>query len=104
MELIGKNPMEGLKKTKTPDVVPTDYLRRDEVEKVVAATYKYDFGGGNDCQFRGMRLRAITLLMRWAGLSILDATKLERGHLSKDDEGDDQIFLYRAKTGVPYRS
>lgn len=39
--------------------------------------------------------------MRWGGLSILDATKIEREHLSKDDQGDDQIFLYRAKTGVP---
>jgi len=39
--------------------------------------------------------------MRWSGLSILDATKLERDRLSKNETGDDQIFLYRAKTGVP---
>ncbi len=100
-ELINKNPIDALKKPKTPDVVPTDYFRRDEVEKIISATYEYDFGGGNDCQFRGLRLRAMSLLMRWGGFSILDATKLEREHLSKDDEGDDQIFLYRAKTGVP---
>jgi integrase len=100
-ELIGKNPMDALKRPKTPDVVPTDYFRRDEIEKIIAATFKYEFGGGNDCQFRGLRLRAMSLLMRWGGLSILDATKLEREHLSKDDQGDDQIFLYRAKTGVP---
>jgi integrase len=93
--------MDALKRPKTPDVVPTDYFRRDEIEKIIAATYKYEFDGGNDCQFRGLRLRAMSLLMRWGGLSILDATKLEREHLSKDDEGDDQIFLYRAKTGVP---
>jgi hypothetical protein len=34
-------------------------------------------------------------------LSILDATKLERRRLSKSEDGDDQTFLYRAKTGVP---
>ena len=39
--------------------------------------------------------------MRWSGLSILDATKLERRRLSKSEDDDDQIFLYRAKTGVP---
>lgn len=100
-ELIRKNPMEAIKKPKTPDVVPTDYFLREGFANIVAATYGYRYGVGNDCRFRGLRLRALTLLMRWAGLSILDATKLERHRLSKNDEGDDQIFLYRAKTGVP---
>jgi integrase len=48
-----------------------------------------------------VRLKAVTLLMRWSGLSILDATKLENDRLSKNEQGDDQVFLYRAKTGVP---
>jgi hypothetical protein len=100
-ELIGKNPMDALKKPKTPDVVPTDYFLPEEFEKIIRATYKYEFGGGNDCQSRGLRLRALALLMRWAGLAILDATKLERAALAKNEEGDNQIFLYRAKTGVP---
>ncbi len=100
-EFLRKNPMEALKKPKTPDMVPTDYFRPNEFEAVLAATQKYDFGGGNDCRDRGVRLRALTLLMRWSGLSILDATKLERDRLSKNENGDDQIFLYRAKTGVP---
>src|SRR5277367_6695951 len=59
------------------------------------------YGGDNDNQHRGQRLRARTLLMRWSGLAILDATSLERERLSKNENGDDQIFLYRAKTGVP---
>lgn len=46
-------------------------------------------------------MRALTLLMRWSGLAILDSTSLERERLSKNENGDDQIFLYRAKTGVP---
>jgi integrase/recombinase XerD len=100
-EFSVKNPMEALQKPKTPDIVPTDYFRREEFDKVVDATYIYGFGGGNDCHDRGLRLRAFTLLMRWSGLAILDVTKLERDHLSKNEEGDDQIFLYRAKTGVP---
>lgn len=100
-ELIGKNPMDALKKPKTPDVVPTNYFLPAEFEKIIGASYKYEFGGGNDCEFRGLRMRAISLLMRWAGLSILDATKLERAALSRNEEGDNQIFLYRAKTGVP---
>jgi integrase len=100
-ELLLKNPMEALRKPKTPEVVPTDYFLPEEFEKIIAATYQYEFGGGSDCHFRSLRLRAITLLMRWAGFSILDATTLERARLSKSEDGDDQIFLYRAKTGVP---
>jgi integrase/recombinase XerD len=57
--------------------------------------------GGNDCRNRALRLRALTLLMRWSGLSILDAVTLDRERLTKNDDGDDQIFLYRAKTNVP---
>lgn len=100
-ELLRKNAMEALKKPKTPDIVPTDYFRHEEFEAIVKAAEKYDFGGGTDCRHRGLRLRALTLLMRWSGLSILDATKLARDRLSMNENGDDQIFLYRAKTGVP---
>jgi hypothetical protein len=98
---LRKNPMKALIKPKTPDIVPTDYFLPEEFEKIIAATDRYEYGGGNDCHGRGTRLRALTLLMRWSGLSILDATKLERSRLSKSEDGDDQIFLYRAKTGVP---
>jgi integrase len=100
-ELLRKNPMEALKKPKTPDIVPTDYFLPAEFDAIVKATEKYEFGGGNDCHDRALRMRALTLLMRWSGLSILDATKLERDRLSTNENGDDQIFLYRAKTGVP---
>lgn len=100
-EYLRKNPMAALKKPKTPDLVPTDYFRPEEFQKIIDATYLYDYGGGNDCEFRALRLRALTLLMRWSGLSITDAVTLTRDRLSKSDEGDDQIFLYRAKTSVP---
>lgn len=100
-EYLRKNPMDSLRKPKTPSLVPTDYFRPEEFDKIVDATYVYDYGGGNDCHFRALRLRALTLLMRWTGFSILDATSLERTRLSKSEDGDDQIFLYRAKTDVP---
>jgi hypothetical protein len=80
--------------------VPTDYFLPEEFEQIVAATEKYEYGGGNDNEHRGQRLRALSLLMRWSGLAILDATSLERERLSTNENGDDQIFLYRAKTGV----
>jgi integrase len=93
--------MAALKKPKTPDVVPTNYFQPKEFQKIVDATYVYDYGGGNDCEFRALRLRVLTLLMRWSGLSILDAVTLARDRLAKNEENDDQIFLYRAKTNVP---
>ena len=100
-DMLRKNPMDALKKPKTPEIVPTDYFLPAEFEKIVAATNKYEYRGGNDNRHRRERLRALTLLMRWSGLAILDATSLERGRLLKNENGDDQIFLYRAKTGVP---
>jgi integrase len=100
-DMLRKNPMDALKKPKTPDVVPTDYFLPEEFEQIVAATEKYEYGGGNDSEHRGQRLRALSLLMRWSGLAILDATSLERERLSTNENDDDQIFLYRAKTGVP---
>jgi integrase len=100
-EFLRRNPMETLKKPKTPDIVPTNYFLPDEFQAILAATEKYAFGGGNDCHHRALRLRTVTLLMRWSGLSILDAIGLERARLSKNENGDNQIFLYRAKTGVP---
>jgi site-specific recombinase XerD len=39
-EILRKNPMEALKKPKTPDIVPTDYFRPDEFNAVIAATEK----------------------------------------------------------------
>jgi integrase/recombinase XerD len=48
-------------------------------------------------QNNATRLRVLTLLMRWSGLAIRDAVTLERTRLDKEDN----LFLYRAKTGVP---
>ncbi|MGC2743715.1 MAG: tyrosine-type recombinase/integrase [Candidatus Angelobacter sp.] len=100
-EHLRKNPMAALKKPKTPVLVPTNYFQPEEFKKIIDATYVYDYGGGNDCEFRALRLRALTLLMRWSGLSILDAVTLAGDRLSQNEENDDQIFLYRAKTNVP---
>ena len=68
-----KNPMEALKKPVVHRGKPTDYFTREEFSKILEATYKYEYGGGNDCRFRKDRLRALVLLMRWSGLSIKDA-------------------------------
>jgi hypothetical protein len=61
-DLQRKNPMDALKKPKMPDVAPTDYFLPKDFEQVVAAASKYEYGGGNDNQHRGQRLRALTLL------------------------------------------
>jgi hypothetical protein len=40
-------------------MVPAIALHREELEKIVAASHKYQFGGGNDCHLRGLRFLAI---------------------------------------------
>lgn len=91
------NPMDGLKKPIVLRARPTDYFNREEFERILAATEKYEYGGGRDCAYRAQRMRALVLLMRWSGLSIKNAVLLERSAL--DDRG--ALFLRRAKTGVP---
>jgi integrase/recombinase XerD len=94
---LAKNPMEALKKPVVHRGKPTDYFTREDFSKILEATYKYEYGGGNDCRFRKDRLRALVLLMRWSGLSIRDAVTLERSRV--DAKGS--LLLRRAKTGVP---
>ncbi len=97
MDWLDKNPALLLKRVKI-ESKPTDYFTRKEFEALVDATYAYgNWLGGHDYQHRRDRLRALVLLMRWSGLAIKDAVTLERARL--DDDGN--VFLCRAKTGVP---
>jgi integrase/recombinase XerD len=95
---IHDNPAKGLSKIKV-DQKPTDYFPLDEFKKIIDATFIYDSKtvDAKEMQNNATRLRVLTLLMRWSGLAIRDAVTLERARLDKDDN----LFLYRAKTGVP---
>jgi integrase len=97
MDWMTKNPAIVLKRIQASPA-PTDYFPKEEFKALVDATYAYgDWRGGHDFEHRRDRLRALILLMRWSGLAIKDAVTLERQRLSEDGN----IFLYRAKTGVP---
>ena len=84
---IMENPARGLSKIKVTQR-PTDVFTEDEFEYIVVT-----------CGWipNGKNLRALVLLMRWSGLSIRDAVTLEQARLNDQN----QIFLYRAKTGTP---
>lgn len=91
-----KNPSKRMKAVKVSSK-PTDYFTPEEFSKIIDGTYAYaNWRGGRDFAHRPLRLRTLILLMRWSGLSILDAVTLERRRL----EGN-RLFLYRHKTGVP---
>jgi integrase len=95
---ISSHPAKGLSKIKVEDP-PTDYFPKEEFAKIVDSTYLYDSKtvDAKEMVNNATRLRTLALLMRWSGLAIRDAVTLERNRL--DDQ--DQIFLYRAKTGEP---
>ncbi|MFL6312988.1 MAG: tyrosine-type recombinase/integrase [Terriglobales bacterium] len=91
-----KNPSKRMKPVKVSPK-PTDYFTPEEFSKIIDGTYAYgNWRGGRDFEHRPLRLRTLIFLMRWSGLSILDAVTLERRRL----EGN-RLFLYRHKTGVP---
>ncbi len=94
---IKENPAAGLSRIRVEDQPVTLYFPRDEFEKIVDTTYVYNPVGYAEPRNQATRLRVLTLLMRWSGLSIRDAITLERDRLNNRDE----LFLYRAKTGVP---
>jgi len=84
---VRDNPARRLSRIRV-EQTPTGYFSQEEMKKIIEATHRIR---------NGDRLRALTLLMRWSGLAIRDAVTLERSRLSNNN----QIFLYRAKTGTP---
>jgi integrase/recombinase XerD len=85
---VVENPAKALSKIKvTPK--QTGYFEDYEMEKILRAA---------EGTLQG-KLHALILLMRWSGLAIRDACTLERERLNAQD----QVFLYRAKTGSPVR-
>jgi integrase/recombinase XerD len=94
---IKQNPALEIGKIKVIHV-PTDYFPREEFNKIVDSTYVYGDprGGFIPLENLRLRLRAMTLLMRWSGLRIRDAVTLEKNRLQSDN-----LFLYQAKTGTP---
>ncbi len=80
---------------------PTDYFNPAEFNAIVDATYLYCGDRWEKDTTAGTRLRALTLLMRWTGLRIRDASTLERARLTRTDRDRDCILLYQAKTGEP---
>ncbi|MGA7520904.1 MAG: site-specific integrase [Acidobacteriaceae bacterium] len=78
--------------------VPTDYFTAEEYKRIIDATYRLgeDMERSWAPEKRGIRIRALTELMRWSGLRIRDAATLECARLIEN-----KLMLYQAKTGTP---
>jgi len=78
--------------------VPTDFFTADEYKRIIGATYRLGEYAERSWapEKRGIRIRALTELMRWSGLRIRDAVTLECGRLVEN-----KLMLYQAKTGTP---
>jgi hypothetical protein len=63
--------------------VPPDYFTSDEYTRIISATYRLDEFAERSWgpEKRGIRIRALTELMRWSGLRIRDAATLECSRL-----------------------
>ncbi len=79
-----------------------DYFQHAEMQKLLDAclvSHKWKFGV--DYEYRGRRLRALLLFMRWTGLSTIDCIRFERFRLKKNEDGVWSVLLHRQKTGNP---
>jgi integrase/recombinase XerD len=91
---IAENTAKKLSRIKV-DAVPTDFFTPEEFAKILAAVDVYHSRGATE---RGRRrARAMLLLLRWSGLRIGDAARLERARI---DSGG-KLLLYMAKTREP---
>jgi hypothetical protein len=59
------NPTDLLKKPIATRTLPTYYFNRREFQQIVAATDRYEYGGGFDCRYRRSRERWLTDEMEW---------------------------------------
>lgn len=84
---ITENPAAKLKPPKVKDS-PTLPFTPQQMRAILAACDSY--------AGKSRQLRALVLLMRYAGLRIGDAVTLGRGRISED-----KLFLYTQKTGTP---
>jgi integrase/recombinase XerD len=73
---------------------PTLPLTHDEFRQVLECVEEYN-PRSSDREWRRRRARAMLLLLRWSGLRLGDAARLER---SKLDRGGN-LLLYMSKTG-----
>ena len=89
------NFVEKMSKIKVPKS-PTLPLTREEFDRTIAAVEHYG-SRSYDVSWRRQRAVAMLLLLRWSGLRISDAAKLERSKLTDDGK----LFLYTQKTGQP---
>lgn len=76
--------------------LPTLPLTREEFERTIESAQQYN-PKSPDAGWRRQRALAMLLLLRWSGLRISDAGKLERSKLTDDGK----LFLYTQKTGQP---
>src|SRR5262249_38706334 len=76
---------------------PTLPFTSDEMQRILKACDEYPTHNSIGHDNRA-RMKAMTLLLRWSGLRIVDAAMLEWVRLQ-----DDTIFLHTAKTGQPVR-
>lgn len=95
-KLLAENHAQGLTKFRTvPN--PTMPLEPKDFERLMATIDRYHSRArGGD--FYRQRIRAMLLLLRWSGLRISDAARLER---SKIDRKTNKLHLYTAKAGTP---
>src|ERR1039458_1918760 len=94
-EWIQKNPAKGLK-APIAKHSPTLPFSDDQWEKIIWALEIFEESHPNRTKETGKRLKALVLLMRYAGMRISDAVALKRERIR-----DGKLFLYQAKTGRP---
>jgi integrase len=68
-----------------------NYFTREEFDKVLKTVDEYAFPV--DAPKKRAQLRGLVLLMRWSGLRLGDAVRLERARVA-----DGKLILYKQKT------
>jgi integrase/recombinase XerD len=90
---ITVNPVEGMTKPEPDPTIKEPYTKA-ELDRIFDALHLYPDGHGYTGSNNAIRLEAMTLLLRYSGLSIGDAVALRRDRLQGN-----LLMTYRRKTG-----
>lgn len=93
---ITENPALALSRIRVK-AVPTGYFTKDEFKRICTAAKTLYSRADLQCAELNKRMLAFVLCLRWSGLRIGDAIKLERTKL----DAQNRIMLYTEKTNQP---
>ena len=98
---IEKSPADGLRRPKVIDIPTMPFTQAQMTDIFTACAMKYTDNYGRVGMPNSQRLLALTLVLRYSGIRMIDAVCLSENEVIQQPDGTANIFLQQQKTGEP---